>query len=730
MLFLGKIKYSSSLRSSFKNVGVVALLLSLLFMAASARGAAYYSTGTPTQAELKNNCPSGLCTGKIQLAVTPPTAGANITATVSLPLAGTARLRYQLNGTALAGYRAGVLVSANSALLSLNTLGAITLRTYLSTGPTPTQPQEQRVISGSVAQAQLLAGRGDPTQLEFISTADFDQVEIEFGSVANLGTNLSVYYAYGVGQNQGTQVTGLTSNSTTTTPGQYSVTGSCSGKVSNPGNAVDSSRTNYATFGSLLSVGCNPQLQVALTGTAPGTYKAGFVIGQNNTLLDASVLGGLTLRTYKNGVLQETASGASLLGLSVLPDSKSLISFQATMPFDAVSIERTDVAAALDNLQLYYGVGVASTTPPQVISSGFTDGQQHYTTQSSGLACVNCNVSSPANGAGSPNSAATINVGIGVANMEGLTLDLDSAGQAGKQVGQAGNRAGMVIGGSSLLDVAALSRMTLVTYDKDGNVLETASGSSLLKVNLLPDGRQTISFNTTKNFAKVGIRISGLATAVSNTDVYYAFTDNSNGALSIIPPTGPLPVTLVSFGVRRLPGAAGAEISWATATELNSSSFTVERSAQPGEGFVTIGQVAAAGTSSSQHSYTLRDADAATQAGLLYYRLRQVDVDGRATLSPVAVLAAGPAVAGFSLYPNPAPAAAQQVTLGTSAASVAGYSVNLYSGLGQLLSSKVIGDADATAPIIRTAGLEAGLYHVVLRDGTGHAVSSQRLVIE
>ena len=99
---------------------------------------------------------------------------------------------------------------------------------------------------------------------------------------------------------------GLTSNSASATPGPYSATG-CTGKIADAGNAVDSSRTNYATFSSLLAVNCNPQLQVGLTGTAPGSYRAGFVIGQGNTLLDASVLGGLTLRTYKDGVLQETA---------------------------------------------------------------------------------------------------------------------------------------------------------------------------------------------------------------------------------------------------------------------------------------------------------------------------------------------------------------------------------------------------------------------------------------
>ncbi|QKG58264.1 T9SS type A sorting domain-containing protein [Hymenobacter sp. BRD128] len=644
-----------------------------------------------------------------------------ITAVAYLPVAGTVKLRYQLNGTALAGYRGGVLLSPNSSLLSLNALGTITIRTYLSTGNTPNAPQDAMVVGASAAQAQLLAGKGAPVQMELLSTAPFDQVEVEFGSALSLGTAINVHYAYGIGANTAAQVTGLTSNSKGAAIGQYGVAG-CTDKVTNPSYTVDSDPTNYATFSSLASVNCPAQLTVGLNGTAPGTYKAGFVIGKDNTLLDASVLGHLVLKTYKNGVLQETASGSSLLGLSVLPDSKSLVSFQATMPFDAVSIERSDAVAALDNLQLYYGVGVASTSPPQIISS-FADPSTHYQAYSNGTACVNCSVSSPANAASDPNSAATINVPLGVNNYSTLRLDLNGAGSAG-------NRAGMMIGNNSLLDATALSRVTLITYDDNGNVLETASGSSLLTLNVLPNGRQTVSFNTTKNFSKVGIQIGGLASAVSNTSVYYAFSDSSNGSLAIVTPTGPLPVSLISFAARRAATSGAAILSWTTASEANSASFVVERTANPATGFVAIGQVAAAGSSATVRNYSLTDNEAASQTGILYYRLRQLDADGQAHLSAVVVLAANSAKAGFALYPNPAPATAQRVTLATSTDLSAGYTVELYSLMGQLLHSRVVGSEGATAPpTVATAGLAAGIYHVVLRNAAGQQLASQRLQI-
>jgi len=701
------------------------LFLLLLLGTLGAHAAAFYSSGAPIDSSPKAICTGLGCGTGVVTNVTTPVGSVVISAAANLPLSGATRLRYQLlnvNGTDLTGYRAGILLSTNNTLLGLNALGNITVRTYLSTGTTPNTPQQDSVISGTAANARLLAGRGQPSQFEITSTKPFDQVEIEFAALLSLGTTVNVHYAYAVGRNRAAQITGLTSNSSTSTPGAFSTSGDCAEKVANPGNAVDNSQTNYATFSSLASVFCTSRLTVGLTGTAPSTYKAGFVIGQGNNLLDASVLSSLTIRTYKNGVLQESGTGASLLGLSVLPDNKSLVTFQATKQFDAVSIERNDAVALLDDLRLYYGVGVASTSPQQTISSfSGSESASHAVASSNGVACIGCSVTNPENGAGSPNSAATINVGVGVANWSGLRLDLNGAGLAG-------NRAGMVLGNNSLLDLAALSRVTLVTYDANGNVLETASGSSLIKLTLLPDGRQSVSFNTTKDFAKVGIQISGLANVISNTSVYYAFSDSSNGALNIVAPTAPLPVTLTSFTVRRAPATGAAVLNWTTATELNSASFIVERSTNPAAGFVAVGQVAAAGNSTTARTYSLQDAEASALTVTAYYRLRQVDLDGSAHYSAVAVLSAGPASASFTLYPNPATASTPRVNI--SAVVAPGYSVNLYSNMGQLLSSRTVSSEGATAPLsVSTSGLAAGIYHVVLRDASGQPVGTQRLQV-
>ncbi len=215
---------------------------------------------------------------------------------------------------------------------------------------------------------------------------------------------------------------------------------------------------------------------------------------------------------------------------------------------------------------------------------------------------------------------------------------------------------------------------------------------------------------------------------LSNTDVYYGFADDSNGQINIVNPAGPLPVSLTSFAVRRV--ASGALVTWTTASEINSASFVVERSANPIDGYEAIGKVAAAGSSLTTRSYSLPDNGAASQTGTLYYRLRQLDVDGTAHLSPVAVLAAGLTKAAFSLYPNPATGSTQQVTISATTGLSAGYSVSIYSTMGQLLSTRMVSGEGAAAPLtISTTGLATGVYHVVLRDAAGQSLSTQRLQV-
>lgn len=122
---------------------------------------------------------------------------------------------------------------------------------------------------------------------------------------------------------------------------------------------------------------------------------------------------------------------------------------------------------------------------------------------------------------------------------------------------------------------------------------------------------------------------------------------------NVLNPSAPFPVMLSSFTGSRT--AVGVQLRWQTASELKSSYFSVER-ALDAVNYQPLGRLAAAGTSTSAHAYGYLDA--AVQAGRThYYRLRQVDLDGTSTFSPVvAVAVPGTDVAPpllSSVYPNP-----------------------------------------------------------------------------
>ncbi len=91
-----------------------------------------------------------------------------------------------------------------------------------------------------------------------------------------------------------------------------------------------------------------------------------------------------------------------------------------------------------------------------------------------------------------------------------------------------------------------------------------------------------------------------------------------------------LPVKLSAFTVQKIDAAA--RISWTTEQEINSSHFIVERSAD-GNIWNSIATVAASGNSTRKINYEFYDNTPAR--GINYYRLRQIDKDGKFDYSAI-----------------------------------------------------------------------------------------------
>ncbi|MBS1567366.1 MAG: T9SS type A sorting domain-containing protein, partial [Bacteroidetes bacterium] len=109
-----------------------------------------------------------------------------------------------------------------------------------------------------------------------------------------------------------------------------------------------------------------------------------------------------------------------------------------------------------------------------------------------------------------------------------------------------------------------------------------------------------------------------------------------------------LPLQLLSFTASRQ--GANALLQWQTTDEVNTSYFEPERS-NDAVAFGKIGTTAAV-NSNGTHSYSFTDNMPAK--GVNYYRLKQVDRDGRYTYSPIVKVIFESNGQKLNVYPNPA----------------------------------------------------------------------------
>lgn len=111
----------------------------------------------------------------------------------------------------------------------------------------------------------------------------------------------------------------------------------------------------------------------------------------------------------------------------------------------------------------------------------------------------------------------------------------------------------------------------------------------------------------------------------------------------------PLPVELVSFNVKH--DVKGAKLVWATASELDNKGFEVQVSTDS-RTFVAIGFVESkVGTTSLRQDYSFLDTKAVS--GTRYYRLKQIDLDGTTSLSPIRAIVLDGDNGTVAAYPNP-----------------------------------------------------------------------------
>ena len=181
-----------------------------------------------------------------------------------------------------------------------------------------------------------------------------------------------------------------------------------------------------------------------------------------------------------------------------------------------------------------------------------------------------------------------------------------------------------------------------------------------------------------------------------------------------------IPVELVDF-TAKTQGAKNA-LNWHTASERNAQSFIVERSADGEKGFSAIGTIKAAGTTSTPQYYAFLDEN---PLPVSYYRLRQVDLDGKSAVSKiVTVQRKDKRLSLEKAFPMPA---TNELTVQYSAERAGALSLQLVDVLGRRVSTQNITATEGGNVVKLTLdNVATGAYVLLLSDGL--KVSQMRIV--
>jgi len=164
---------------------------------------------------------------------------------------------------------------------------------------------------------------------------------------------------------------------------------------------------------------------------------------------------------------------------------------------------------------------------------------------------------------------------------------------------------------------------------------------------LFLNGLHQIRYNCTSRWeiAESGTTVRYVSNNGTSSDIppSFGWVTEPGGAPAGITLTGDVfPVTLAYFSARNV--AEGILLSWETLNELNNSHFLIERSLD-----AKLWQVQGNGTTDEISAYQF--VDSAPLAGVSYYRLKQVDLNGTFDYSNIIEVSAGPLP--FRVFPNP-----------------------------------------------------------------------------
>ena len=286
------------------------------------------------------------------------------------------------------------------------------------------------------------------------------------------------------------------------------------------------------------------------------------------------------------------------------------------------------------------------------------------------------------------------------------------------------------------VDLGASHRISSVVltweraYGTDFNILFSNNGTYTdLNIDSIQVRNNSLSGNSTAGTntitAKAGtiaryVRMQGIHRATQYGYSLWEFQVMGNTAVA-----SALPVTLINLSAAKQNN--NVFIQWTTVIEMNNDGFSIERS-EDGAHFNAIGWVKGQnkGSVTSNYSYT----DNQPASGRNYYRIRQVDVDGRSTYTTVISVNNNnnSSAAGVKAYPVPVKDHLIIEYKGTANEKI---TVSIFNAAGQAVynNSVNIATGEQTMVINRTTGMTAGTYFLAIISN-GNKTYTQQLFLQ
>ena len=181
------------------------------------------------------------------------------------------------------------------------------------------------------------------------------------------------------------------------------------------------------------------------------------------------------------------------------------------------------------------------------------------------------------------------------------------------------------------------------------------------------------------------------------------------------PAGGPLPVKLSSFSAVR--SKQIVTLNWNTEFEIDAKEFIIERA--EGTAFRSIGSVTSNGNSSTIKSYSFNDKN--ENIGVTYYRLKNVDLNGKFTYSEIKTVKGFGALNDVTVFPNPARSNSKISVVGVTANS----SIQLLD-----FSGKILKNMNSTSTnSLDLSGVKNGTYLIRIVDKATNETVNKTLTV-